>query len=181
MEPFGVAVATSGEIYIADSSNDRIRKLLPIAVQNIVAVGGTGTQAGVPGTRFTVSVKASDASGIPVSGAVVTFAVTSGSATVSPTTAITGADGVATSSVVLGDVPGPVVITASTSGSLTLTFRFTVNPAIVIPVPKISAGGIVGAGLTIPAKRTVAVGGIASISARISPIRRVAKWKRLTW
>jgi hypothetical protein len=52
----------------------------------------------------------------PVIGASVTFAVTQGSATVSPATATTNAGGAATTNVILGTTPGPVVVTATVSG-----------------------------------------------------------------
>ena len=61
--------------------------------------------------------------GTVVKGSTVTFAVTTGSATVTPTSAVTDAAGQAKAQVTLGSSPGQITITASVSGtSLKATF-----------------------------------------------------------
>lgn len=161
MAPFGVSVSPTGDIYIADAPNDRIRKLVPLAVRSL-AISGGNEQSGNPGAKLTISVRSTDASGNPTGGIQVNFAVTSGTATLSPASAVTGADGVASTTVTLGNTAGPVGISASASGLPTVSFNLTINSVAVVPVPKISSEGVVGASLS-PQKRTLAVGGIASI------------------
>ncbi|HEY4218894.1 MAG TPA: hypothetical protein VGM67_17255 [Gemmatimonadaceae bacterium] len=93
-----------------------------------------------------------------VAGASVTFAVTQGSATLSPTTATTDADGVASTKVTLGTATGPVVVTATVANTgLAAVFNLgdgnttgTVTPACQIPGATASAPAVGGAttGLT---------------------------------
>ncbi len=58
----------------------------------------------------------------------VTFAVTSGSATVSPATVLTAANGQASTTVTAGATPGPITVTATTATGITQTFNLTANP-----------------------------------------------------
>src|SRR6185312_13301407 len=64
------------------------------------------------------------ANGTAVSGANVTFAVTSGSASVNPGSTTTDANGQAKTQVTLGSSPGTVTITATVGGT-SLTTAFT--------------------------------------------------------
>jgi uncharacterized protein (TIGR03437 family) len=159
MGPFGVTVSPAGDVYIADALNDRIRKLVPVVVESL-AMNGGNNQSADPLSKVTLSVRAKDDKGNPVAGVQVTFAVTSGSATLSSTSAVSGSDGVASIIVTLGDKAGPVVITASANGLPAVTFNLTVNATA--PVPQITTASVVGAGLA-PGKRTVSPGGIATI------------------
>jgi len=71
-------------------------------------------------------VKVVNSSGTAVPGATVTFSVTSGAATISPSTATTDASGQAKTQVTLGTAPGNVQISASVSGtSLVVSFVVT--------------------------------------------------------
>jgi len=74
-----------------------------------------------------VTVRVLNATSQPVQGATVQFAVTTGTATLSNTTAITGGDGLASTSVAAGPTAGTVSVTA-TSGGFTQTFTLTANP-----------------------------------------------------
>jgi hypothetical protein len=112
---------------------------------NLGAVGGngqTGTVSQALSNPFTVLV--TDANGNPVSGASVTFAVTSGGGTTNPTTAITGSLGTASSTLTLGPNVGANTVTAS-SGSLAGS-----------PVTFTATGAAAGAG---PATNLVLVSG----------------------
>jgi uncharacterized protein (TIGR03437 family) len=75
-------------------------------------------------TPLTVNVSSSQGA---LSGTPVTFAVASGSATVATPNATTDANGNASTTVVAGNTPGPVVVTAST-GQFTVSFNLTVTP-----------------------------------------------------
>jgi hypothetical protein len=104
-------------------------RLSPAALTAVSGSGQSGTLGSLLPTPLVVSVTSS--SGSPVSGATVTFAVTSGSATVSPTSAQTDAQGKATAQVTLGSTAGNGQVTASVSGtSLTTTFTFTASPPV---------------------------------------------------
>lgn len=162
LDPFALALGSNGSLYIADFTNDRIRKLTPVNPQAMTAAVGNN-QSGDPGSKTVISVKVMDTSGNPLPGILVNFVVTSGSATLSASTAITGMDGTASVTATYGSTAGPVVITASSTGVPSATFRLTVNQVITTPLPQISSGGIVGAGLSLPAQHTLAVGGIATI------------------
>jgi uncharacterized protein (TIGR03437 family) len=161
MSPLYVSVSPGGDIYITDAVNDRVRKLVPIVVRTLSIAGGNN-QSGNPGAKLTISAKAADQAGNGVAGVSVLFAVTSGNATVSPSSAITNVNGVASATVTLGDKAGAVVISASTSGLPALTFNITTNAVVAVPTAQISPAGVVGAGLY-PGKRSLSPGGIATI------------------
>ena len=95
-------------------------------------VSGNG-QVSLIGTALSTPlvVKVS-AEGSPVKGATVTFAVASGSATVSPTTSVTDANGQARTQVTLGSSPGEVSITAVVAGTnLKVTFLETAGASSI--------------------------------------------------
>ncbi|MGE5731826.1 MAG: Ig-like domain-containing protein, partial [Gemmatimonas sp.] len=110
-------------------------------------------------------VKVTGANNTPIKGASVTFAVTVGAATVSPTTAITDAAGQAQALVTFGSAAGDVTITATVAGtSLVTTFTLTAGttstvlactsaspqtPAVGGVLPGVSGTGIcLGGGTT---------------------------------
>jgi len=101
---------------------------------------GTGQSAEV-GTEVETapSVLVTDANGNPVAGVEVTFAVTSGGGTVSPSTPITtDADGIAAAdSWTLGTTVGDNTVTATAVGlaDSPVTFTATAIPGPAIPVP----------------------------------------------
>lgn len=81
------------------------------------------------------------ASGSPVKGATVTFAVTSGSATVNPSSAVTDAAGQASTQVTLGSSPGDVSISASVNGtSLKANFLETAGASSITAACTAGAG-----------------------------------------
>ncbi len=103
-------------------------------VTNTVPIGGLpivsgNNQSTAQNTAFPspLVVKVTDANGSPVAGQSVTFAVTSGSATVATTSATSGADGTASTAVSAGGTAGAVVVTASSNG-FTATFNLTIIP-----------------------------------------------------
>jgi|GEM_PF-418774 len=105
-----------------------------IPVSSLVAVSGDGQSARLnQDFARPLVVEARDGAGQPVSGAVVTFTVVSGPATVATATATTGADGRASTTVTAGSTAGAVVIRAS-SGALSVNFNLTVT----LPVASIN-------------------------------------------
>jgi hypothetical protein len=93
----------------------------------VTVVSGNG-QVGLVGQALSVPlvVKVASSSGVAVKGAGVTFAVTTGAATVSPTSTVTDTTGQAKTAVTLGSTPGTVVVTATVTGTqLTASFSVT--------------------------------------------------------
>lgn len=104
-----------------------------------------------------VGLQVTDTNNNPVANLPVTFALTSGSATLSASSATTDGLGQATVSVTAGSVAGPVVITATVQNT-SYTFNLTVLP----PGPACSAGSFAN-GASFEAGR-LAPGGIVWIS-----------------
>jgi hypothetical protein len=99
----------------------------------VAVVSGNG-QSGLVGSTLSLPlvVKVSTSTGTAVTGASVAFAVTSGAATVSPSTATTDATGQAKANVTLGSTAGNVTITATVVGtSLSTSFVVTAGTTVV--------------------------------------------------
>lgn len=94
---------------------------------SVTALSGDG-QSAIVGSTLPQSlvVKVSTTAGTPIRGATVTFAITSGSASLSATSAQTDSSGTAQTQVTVGAVAGAVVIDATVLGT-TLTTRFSVT------------------------------------------------------
>lgn len=123
-----------------------------IVAGSVTALSGNG-QTAITGTALAQSlvVQVSSASGTPISGATVTFAVTSGSATLSATSAQTDNSGAASTQVTVGSTAGVVTISAAVSGT-TLKTQFSVT----------AIASTNDAGCTTPL--TLAVGGALTVS-----------------
>ncbi len=94
-----------------------------------MAINGGNAQADTIGATLpALSVIVKDAGNNPVPGVTVNWAVTAGSATRSPASSVTDANGIASDTVALGTITGGVTVQA-TSGLLTpVNFAETVNP-----------------------------------------------------
>jgi hypothetical protein len=81
-------------------------------------VAGNG-QSGVPGSKLPLplTVRVRSASGTKLSGVTVSFAVTGGSGTVSPSSAVSDTAGLASTFLTLGGTAGTVTVTASVQGT----------------------------------------------------------------
>ena len=97
----------------------------------IAAVSGAG-QSGLIGSTLASPVvfEVTTAADVPVSGVTVTFAVTTGTATLTPTTAVTDANGAASTQVTLGASAGSVEITATVQGA-SLVARVTATATTI--------------------------------------------------
>ena len=83
------------------------------------------------GSNDAVRARVFDAAGNPVSGATVTFAVSGAGATLSSTTAVTDASGIATVTLTVGPTAGVAVsVTATAPGLNTVTFTTTVSAGV---------------------------------------------------
>jgi uncharacterized protein (TIGR03437 family) len=163
IDPERVAVDSSGGVYIADQFNDRIRKLT-LQVPATMTISSGDAQSGPPGTSLSIAVKVADASGTPVGNVTVSFAVSTGTASLSAATATTGGDGTASIKLTLGATVGPLKIAATAPGLGGVTFNLTVTqPVVTVPQPTITSGGVEGAALSVPAVQTLSTGGIATV------------------
>jgi uncharacterized protein (TIGR03437 family) len=119
-------------------------------------------QTGIAGSTLPelLAVKVLGVEQAPFAGATVTFAVTSGIATLSPASMSTGTDGSAYTQVTLGDTAGELTISATVTGLPVVTFSLTATP---VNGPQILAGGVVGAGLSTPPVQITAPNAMVSI------------------
>lgn len=163
IDPTRVAVDGSGAIYITDQFNDRVRKLI-VQVPSVMTISSGDAQTGPPGTSLSIAVKIVDATGMAVGNVVVSFTVSTGTASLSAATATTGGDGVATIQLTLGATIGPLKIAAAAAGVPGVTFNLTVTqPVVTVPQPQITSGGVEGAALSVPAVQALSTGGIATV------------------
>jgi hypothetical protein len=129
--PIGVAVDASGNVFIADTSNNRIRFVTPASPQIVVNAGNNQTAPAGTAVGTPPSVLVEDARGNAVPGVSVTFAVASGGGSVTGAAAVSNAAGVAAvGSWTLGTAAGPNTLTASAAGfaGSPLTFTATALP-----------------------------------------------------
>jgi uncharacterized protein (TIGR03437 family) len=164
LDPYGIAVDTTGNLYVTDSFNARVRKLTPQVVKAVKmsAVSGDG-QSGAVGTRLAepLILKVTDNTGDGVPGVVVTFRINpEGAATIDPSPAITLNDGTVSAMVTLGDTPGRITITAAAYALPNLTFSLNATGS---SAPSISTGGITSAGLSNPPVKALSPNAIVSI------------------
>jgi uncharacterized protein (TIGR03437 family) len=169
--PSAIAVSANGAITFSDTFNHRIRRLTPSTGPVPSVVSKLEIRSGNNQTANTgqllpqaLTVFAATTTNQPVAAVPVSFAVTSGTATLSAATVNTGSDGLASVTVTLGATAGPVQVTAR-SGSLTpVVFTLTATAIPTGPArPAISRGGIIGVGTSVPAVTTIAPRGIISI------------------
>ncbi|MBV8846930.1 MAG: hypothetical protein JO307_29325 [Bryobacterales bacterium] len=159
MDPIDVFADIDGAIYITDFFNDRIRKLTAAIPATLTISSGDG-QTGFPGNKLRIAAKVIDSGGNPIAGLPVSFSTATGAARLSSSSVLTDVTGIAATQVVLGNSPGPVTITASTSGLPSVTFTLTIKqPAVAGP----QVTSIVGAGLSVPPVQALSPGGIVSV------------------
>ena len=127
---------------------------------SVVKISGE-PQAGVVGTALPAPlvVQVNSAAGAGIPGAAVNFAVTGGSASLLPTTAIANAAGQAQTAVTLGTVAGPVTVSASVAGVFTpAVFTLTATPGPPASLTIASGDNQTGpAGTTLPLPLVVKV------------------------
>jgi uncharacterized protein (TIGR03437 family) len=162
--PAGIFLNSTGEVIIADTFNSRIRKLQPNDPTRMDIVSGDN-QTGTTGIALNAFiVKLAGKAGIGPAGVPVTFAVTSGSATLSTATTPTDLSGQAGISATPTKA-GTLTVTA-TAGAFSAVFTATVKDPALPPTlnePVISLGGIGQNGFSVPAVQTISTGAITTI------------------
>ncbi|MBD2772975.1 N,N-dimethylformamidase beta subunit family domain-containing protein [Iningainema tapete] len=112
-------------------NSNYFRDIVFVVSSTISKVSGdnqTGTAGAALANPFVVRVQ--DSAGNPQSGVTVNFAVTSGGGSVSPTSAVTGANGQASTVLTLGTTPGVGNgVTATASGIGSVSFSASSTPA----------------------------------------------------
>lgn len=105
----------------------------PAAIAALSDLNRTATVGTVVPSGLTV--KVTDASGRPVAGVNVAFAVTGGNGSTNPRLAVTDANGQATTAWTLGTIAGPNQVTATVNGvSTQVTFQATGNAGAVTTI-----------------------------------------------
>ena len=162
--PAGVSALPDGRLLVADRLNHRVRVLTPRALQQIEVRGGN-QQTGAPGSVLgePLAVRVLLTGGVAAPGVSVAFAVVSGSATLSSTSVVTDANGVAAVQVTLGPVAGSVVVTATVGGIEPARFTLTASGVAGSTRPRINPGGIAGVGLSVPRVTAVSPNALVSI------------------
>ncbi|MDP8982578.1 MAG: hypothetical protein M3O35_18530 [Acidobacteriota bacterium] len=163
-DPLRTAMDPAGNIYISDVGNDLIRRLTPVPLTGATFTIVSGNnQSATAGTALSkpVVLKLVTSAGVPIPGIEITFTVSpTGSATLSPASVFTVADGTASVNVTLGNATGAVTITATVAGLPAIA----IGAAAISPTaPRIGSGGVVSAGLSTPVVKPLAANGIASI------------------
>jgi uncharacterized protein (TIGR03437 family) len=114
----GIKVDSNGDLLVADPSGNVIRKLVFDAPSG-VAIADGNNQTGTVGTTLPkpLKVTVNGRGGVPVPGATVIFAVTSGDATLSAHSSLTDSTGTAGIGVTFGSTPGSVNIAVAVAGT----------------------------------------------------------------
>lgn len=146
----GMRVSDSGDVIAADSYNNAVRQLVLNSPKAFTMTDGN-SQSGIVRTDLPklLRVSVTGRAGVGVPGVQVTFAVVSGSATLSTTTTLTDSTGTAAAKLTLGSTAGSVTITASATGTGLPNLQFTEtatasNPNCTIPSPTITSAASLG-------------------------------------
>jgi trimeric autotransporter adhesin len=163
--PRGLAPDANGDIYFADTSNHRVRKLTLNSPASLDITSGNNqsapTEKAVPDAL--VAHLTGRVTGVPF--VQVKFAVTSGTATVYQASSNTDSQGTAYANVILGKTAGAVRVTVTADGVAPAVFTLNaLDPSAVIDGgAMVASGGIVGAGLSVPAVKEISANGVVSL------------------
>ena len=134
----GFTPRSSGTIEVEASSGDLDPVTFTITTGNppdaLVYISGNN-QSGKPGAKLAnpFVVEVIDEDDEPVSGATVTFAVTAGGGTLSRTSATTGSNGRAQTTLTLGKAIGDNTVAARVTGLTGITFKARTGAQVLVP------------------------------------------------
>ncbi|MGI8497783.1 MAG: CHRD domain-containing protein [Gemmatimonadaceae bacterium] len=145
-----LAAAATSTLLAANGCSDSTSPPKPASVVAFNTV--RDTIVGRP-VNDSLAVKVTDSGGTPVSGITVTWAVTAGGGTVTPTTSVTNASGIARTAWTLGQTPGANTVTATVSGITPATFtvqsRFETFSASLSGANEVPAKAVAGTGTAV--------------------------------
>lgn len=122
----GVFKTTDGAATWQPTGTDFGQGALPAAtISKVSGDNQTGT-TGHP-LRYPLVVVVTNSAGIPVNGVTVSFAVTSGAGTLSTANAVSDSQGVASTQLTLGAIPGTSIVSASAEGLTGSPLMFTIS------------------------------------------------------
>ncbi len=142
-----LAAAATSTLLAANGCSDSTSPPKPASVVAFNTVRDT-----IVGQRVndSLAVKVTDSGGTPLSGITVTWAVTAGGGTVTPTTSVTNASGIARTAWTLGQTAGANTVTATVSGIAPATFtvqaRFETFSASLSGANEVPAKAVSGTG-----------------------------------
>lgn len=154
-------INTSGKVideavYTANPKNGSVPTPTPVTA--LTMVSGNNQSAEVGATLQPFVVKTFDGSNNPVSGKTIQFQITSGAGTLSNSQATTASNGLASTTLTLGNSAGKVTVTASGSGLSGSPITFTATATAPLPEPVVAAkilrisgtGQVAKVGTTLP-------------------------------
>lgn len=153
-----IVASREGDLWIADPGIHRIRKMT-LNTPTRMEVAGGNDQRGPVGRPVAepLRIRVTGRAGAGVAGLPVTFSVIRGEAQLNPSTLNTDSTGIARVQVTLGNLLGPVTVSATAAGLPAVTFELTAEPYTGPP----PITDIVSAGMSTPPVRKLAVGGLA--------------------
>lgn len=168
--PGSITLASDGSLYFTDIGNHRVRKLSPLVPAGLSIAGGneqTAPAGAALPSPMMVKVTTRDGTGVP--GVPVNFTVTTGAASLSAASVVTGLEGTASVIVTLGGTAGELAVRASvTLGTgvqeVRLVATATAGGPVVGPQPRIASGGITSGGGSTPPLGVLAVNSQAYVS-----------------
>ena len=132
--PVQVSVQTAdGKVFATFTIN------VAVNIGQIVKSGDQQTGTTLQPFADPLTITVTDTHGNPIVGAQITFAVIQGSGTLGLLTAVTNAQGQASTTVAAGGTPGPLVITATVAGAGAATVA-TFNLTVLTPGPNCTPG-----------------------------------------
>jgi uncharacterized protein (TIGR03437 family) len=159
-----LAAGAGRDIYLVDETNSRIQQLVLNSPARLEIAGGDNQTVNVGETLARpLTVKLTGRAGPGVGDIPISFAVTAGNATLSAPAGTTDGSGLASVGLRAGGTAGTVTVTATASGLPAVKFTITVRTAVSPGTPRIASGGVTGAGLSVPAVRTVSANAIVTI------------------
>jgi len=159
-----LAAGSGRDIFLVDEANSRIHQLILNSPSRLEIASGDNQTVNVgEALARPLAVKLTGRAGLVLESVPVTFAIAAGTATLSAAGATTDKSGLASAGLTAGSTAGTVTVTATVAGLPAVRFTITVKTAISPDTPRISSGGVTGAGLSVPPVQAVSPNAIVTI------------------